>query len=155
MRNGMRWPSELDVNKTTARISTDSMPASCRLPAIPFARQDGPAPNDGSRPRATGKYPQPIYALVGLCKAAGLPIPVPEYEFHPTRKWRFDYAIPQWKVGIEIEGGIWQRGGGGHSHPTGIVRDMEKYNAAAVQGWRVLRYAPEDLNQAIVDLRAL
>ena len=28
----------------------------------------------------------------GDCYEAGLPVPIPEYRFHPTRKWRFDYA---------------------------------------------------------------
>jgi len=158
--HGLRWPSENAVLGTTARIVDTTLPASCRPTAKTSlnARQDGPAPNDGSRPKATGKYgkfPPPIYPLVGLCKAAGLPIPIPEYEFHPTRKFRFDYAIPQWRIGIEVEGGIWMQGGGAHSHPSNIERDIEKYNAAAIQGWRVLRYAPEDLLNAVRDLATL
>lgn len=152
MSNGLRWPSENAVLGTTAKISRPAAPQTAESMG---ASSRGGAPNDGSRPTVAGKYPQPIYPLVGLCKAAGLPTPIPEYEFHPTRKWRFDYAIPQWKVGIEIEGGIWRQGGGAHSHPSNIMRDIEKYNAAAVQGWRILRYMPEDLMDAVNDLRAL
>ena len=164
MSHRLRWPSELDVNKTTARIVDTFKSGAAHAGPGGFpsasARPDNPArsPNDGSRPKATGKYgkfPAPIYPLVGLCKAAGLPIPIPEYEFHPTRKFRFDYAIPQWRIGIEVEGGIWRQGGGAHSHPSNIERDIEKYNCAAIQGWRVLRYAPEDLMNAVHDLRAL
>ena len=29
----------------------------------------------------------------------------PEYRFHPTRKWRFDYAWPENKIALEVEGG--------------------------------------------------
>jgi hypothetical protein len=92
----------------------------------------------------------PIYALVGLCRAAGLPEPTPEYEFHPTRKFRFDYALPEHKIAIEVEGGIWREGGGAHSHPSNILRDLEKYNEAACLGWRVLRVVPEKLTEAVL-----
>ena len=27
-----------------------------------------------------------------------------EFPFHPTREWRFDFAIPQAHVAIEVEG---------------------------------------------------
>ena len=47
----------------------------------------------------------PIYPLVGLCRAAGLPEPVPEYRWHPVRKFRADYAIPLHRILIEIDGG--------------------------------------------------
>ena len=33
-----------------------------------------------------------------------------EYRFHPSREWLFDFAIPEVKVGIEVEGGIWNGG---------------------------------------------
>lgn len=68
---------------------------------------------------------------------------VKEYRFHGTRKWRFDYAIPEHKVAIEVEGGVWT--GGRHTSPKGFLGDMEKYNTATVMGWRVLRTTPEDL----------
>jgi len=87
--------------------------------------------------------------LVLLCQAHGLPEPRPEYNFSPTRGWRFDYAFVDRKIACEVEGGIWRRGGGAHSHPMGIERDIEKYNAAAVLGWRILRAAPEKLGSLI------
>lgn len=57
--------------------------------------------------------------------------------FGKPRKWRFDYAIPEHKIAIEIEGGHWS--GGRHNTGAGFVKDMEKYNAAAMLGWRVIR----------------
>lgn len=30
---------------------------------------------------------------------------VAEYRFHPFREWRFDYAIPELKIALEVEGG--------------------------------------------------
>jgi very-short-patch-repair endonuclease len=81
----------------------------------------------------------------------GLPAPIPEYKFHEERKWRFDYAWPDLRIALEVEGGVWS--GGRHTSAAGFVKDMEKYNAAAALGWRVLRCTPENLIRlATVDL---
>lgn len=63
---------------------------------------------------------------------------VAEYRFHPERRWRFDFADPKRKVAIEIEGGLWNYGR--HNRPEGYMKDLEKYNQAALMGWKVLRY---------------
>lgn len=80
-----------------------------------------------------------------LLMMCGISAPKPEYQFHQKRKWRFDYAWPDKKVALEVEGGIWRKGGGAHSHPSNIKRDIEKYNEATSLGWGILRVAPEDL----------
>jgi hypothetical protein len=54
-------------------------------------------------------------------------------------------------VALEVEGGIFghkkkdgaRRGKGAHSSVTGILRDIEKYNAAGVLGWRIFRVTPD------------
>lgn len=69
---------------------------------------------------------------------AGLPAPTCEYRFHPTRKWRFDFAWCEYKVAVEVEGGVWSRGR--HVRGQGFIDDCEKYNAAAALGWRVFRF---------------
>lgn len=80
------------------------------------------------------------YAQV-VGKAVGLEC-VAELQFHPVRRWRFDYAIPAAKVAIEIDGGVWAYGR--HNRAAGYIGDMEKLNEAARLGWRVLRYTTED-----------
>lgn len=67
---------------------------------------------------------------------------VKEYRFHPTRKWRFDYAFPSIRVAIEIDGGVWINGR--HTRPSGFLGDMEKFNAAATLGWVVLKFTPQE-----------
>lgn len=67
---------------------------------------------------------------------------VKEYKFHPERKWRFDYAIPKYKIAIEIDGGVWNYGR--HNRATGYMADMEKFNAAASFGWVVLKFTPQE-----------
>jgi len=85
-----------------------------------------------------------------LCVMAGLPPPVAEHRFHPVRKWRFDFAWPDRKVALEVEGGVFVQGR--HSRGAGIRADIEKYNTATLLGWRVLRYLPEQLQAATADV---
>ena len=110
----------------------------------PRAKADA-APAMSPPRRADVASSSPIYPLVALCRNAGLPIPTPEWQFHPARRWKFDYAWPLQLIALEVEGGIWRQGGGAHSHPSNIVRDLEKYSEAAILGWRVLRVPPEEL----------
>ena len=68
--------------------------------------------------------------------------PEQQYRFHPTRRWRFDYAFPSVKLAVEVDGGQWSPRGGRHNTDG----DREKLNAAAVLGWRILRYSGTMLN---------
>lgn len=68
---------------------------------------------------------------------------VKEYKFHTTRRWRFDYAIVDHKIAIEVEGGVWTSGR--HTRSKGFLKDMEKYNTATSMGWRLLRTTPDEL----------
>lgn len=68
---------------------------------------------------------------------------IKEYKFHPERRWRFDYAIPEHKIALEVEGGVWTHGR--HTRPQGFLGDIEKYNTATLMGWRVFRTTPTDL----------
>ena len=67
---------------------------------------------------------------------------VKEYKFHPERRWRFDFAIPKYKIAIEIDGGIWTYGR--HNRSQGYIADMEKLNEAAALGWVVLKFTPQE-----------
>lgn len=71
--------------------------------------------------------------------------PVEQHCFHESRKWRFDFAWPEDKVAVELEGGTWSRKKMAHNTGAGIQRDIEKLNAAVLMGWRVLRYTAKDL----------
>jgi len=87
------------------------------------------------------KYnPKIVCAYFQECR---LPTPTLEYQFHPYRKFRFDFAWPLLKVALEVEGGIYIRGA--HGSCGGILRDIEKYNLAASMGWLVIRVTPQEV----------
>lgn len=65
--------------------------------------------------------------------------PEREFRFHDTRKWRFDFAFPELKLAIEVEGGTYTNGR--HTRGSGYEKDLEKYNEAVKLGWRVLRFS--------------
>lgn len=69
--------------------------------------------------------------------APGAPAPAREYRFAPPRRWRFDFCWVAARLAVELEGGVWS--GGRHTRPSGYESDLEKYNTAIVEGWRVLR----------------
>lgn len=85
----------------------------------------------------------PVSRFERLLRSVGLPAPVREHRFHPVRRWRFDYAWIESKIALEVEGGVWT--GGRHTRGAGFLGDIEKYNAATVAGWRVVRVVPSKL----------
>jgi hypothetical protein len=123
-----------------------------------YARQSGAAFGEVVNTKAREYQPEAIiagrlYPLVLLCKAHGLPEPMPEFQFHPSRGWRADYCWQTQKIIVEIDGGIWT--GGRHVRGQGFIEDQRKLNAATLLGYRVLRYTPDRLGEAVEDLREL
>lgn len=76
-------------------------------------------------------------------RAAGLPAPVAEHGFHPTRKWRFDYAWPEQLVAVEVQGGLFTRGR--HTRGPALRKEYEKLREAAACGWLVLPVPPDEV----------
>ena len=66
---------------------------------------------------------------------------VREYRFIKDRRFRFDIAIPQHKIAIEFEGGVFT--GGRHTRGKGYVNDSKKYNLATMHGWKLLRFTTD------------
>jgi hypothetical protein len=93
--------------------------------------------------RQTGNSYQIRDVFTTICRTDLRVECVKEYKFHPTRRWRFDYAIPEHKIALEVEGGVWT--GGRHTSPKGFLGDIEKYNTATLMGWRVFRTTPDEL----------
>ena len=73
-----------------------------------------------------------------------------EYRFHPTRRWRFDFAFPDLKLAVEVEGITYFGKNkdssmklGRHQTYKGFEEDLEKYDEAIRLGWNVYRCSPK------------
>ena len=59
--------------------------------------------------------------------------------------WEADGVFEQYKLIIEVQGGVWRRGGGAHSHPIDITRNFKKQNDFVLLGYQVLQFTPEEV----------
>jgi len=66
-----------------------------------------------------------------------------EFYFARPRRWRSDFRIVGTKILVEYEGGLFMESGGAHKAVGNILRDIQKYNAAAIAGWTLIRITPK------------
>ena len=52
-----------------------------------------------------------------------------------SKRYRLDFAHPASCIGIEIQGGVYNRGR--HVSGSGYERDCRKYNLAYTSGWKI------------------
>jgi len=72
-----------------------------------------------------------------------------EFQFHPKRRWRADFAHVGSRTLIECEGGIHSYGR--HNRASGFIKDCEKYLEATLLGWRVIRLTGDQINAGILE----
>ena len=77
----------------------------------------------------------------------GGPELIEEFMFHPTRRWRSDFAHLESKLLIEIEGGAF---GGRHTRGKGFLEDLDKYASAWLHGFTVLRIGAHQVRGDII-----
>lgn len=87
--------------------------------------------------------------LLDWCNEHGVQL-ISEYRFHPERKWRFDYSIPEIMWAGEYEGIFSKQSR--HTNKIGYAKDALKYREASKLGWTVFRYTAIDHKQIINDL---
>jgi hypothetical protein len=131
-------------------------------------------PSDPAPRKRAKLEPKDLFAA--QCRSYRLPPFVQELVFAKAigRRWRFDFAFPDYMLAMEIEGlvvrQVWsaelQGGGpvkvgsyvanvtncermtvamGRHATITGFREDAEKYNSAAMLGWTVIRFLQNDI----------
>lgn len=110
-------------------------------PRLPRRLRGGTSPAEiWAREEAAAKRRVLEDRLALQISACQLPVPDREYLFHPTRKWRVDFAWPQFMVLVEIEG--LTREGGRHQRLQGFEADAVKYGEAQRLGFTVVRLTP-------------
>ena len=88
------------------------------------------------------KMSKPEAELLSMLEAEGIGPFEQEAVFAKPRRWRADFlfADAKPKLIVEVEGGTYS--GGRHTRGNGFEKDAEKYNAATVMGFRILRFTP-------------
>lgn len=86
---------------------------------------------------------KPAAHLANQLRTRGIGGWVQEHRFHPTRRWRFDFAWPELRLAVEVHGAV--HTGGRHTRGAGFTRDREKMNEAQLAGWLVLEVAPSQV----------
>lgn len=65
------------------------------------------------------------------------------HEYRKGRNWRCDFAWPELRLIVEVEGGVYTQGR--HVRPSGFTKDIEKYNAIAAAGWTLQRFSRREV----------
>lgn len=83
-------------------------------------------------------------SLMFQFQAVGLN-PIRQYKFHPNRKYLADFGFPEFRLIVEVNGGIWLAKSG-HNTGTGIIRDYKKSNCAQLMGYIYLQFTADEVN---------
>lgn len=116
-----------------------------------------PSPEEAAKGKKKGQLPAKGSKIKGWismqlfawCKAEGFTLSS-EFQFHPERKWRFDWCVMELKVGVEYEGLMSEKSR--HTTVRGFTGDAEKYKEAMLLGWKVFRYTALNYKTIIQDL---
>jgi hypothetical protein len=83
-----------------------------------------------------------------------------EWQYAAGRRLRADFAVwdrhaKNWRTHgihettrlflIEVQGGVYGKGGKAHGSITGILADIERLNQATLNGWKMLRFTPQQV----------
>jgi len=78
----------------------------------------------------------------------GIPQPERQFKAIPGRQFAFDLAFPEWKVLVEVQGGIWLPQTG-HTSGQGLMRDIEKTTLAQLHGYIIVLVSPDHIKNGL------
>ncbi len=84
----------------------------------------------------------PLLRALGLDRGM-----VQQYRPDEKRKHRADFAWPEHRLLLEVDGGTWN--GGKHGRGSGIEKDNEKQALAVINGFRTLRASTSQVRSGV------
>ena len=98
-------------------------------------------------PFFTAKLKQMGLSLPEVGKIIEIPARIKLYNFPGIQKkhWRVDYCWSSDMLIVEIEGGVFKEGGGGHNRGAGYRNDVIRHNTLKEMGYTVFQFLPEHL----------
>jgi len=73
-----------------------------------------------------------------------------EFKFAKGRRYRADFALPEFKIAIEYDGLNSEKSG--HTTLLGFTKDTDKINLAISLGWKVLRFTCINYKQVLQEV---
>lgn len=140
---GKRWTAA-DINRVAAKGFK------CKIQGKQHQQQEKALKTNANGSEQKAKIEFTLLALVQQKAIEGYES---EYQFDKKRKFRFDWAIPSLMLAIEYEGLMSDKSG--HTTVTGYTKDCIKYNLAATQGWKVLRYTALNVQNILGDIEKI
>jgi len=67
-----------------------------------------------------------------------------EFRFHEGRQWKADVYLPDLKLLLECDGGLYR---GGHKRGGALEDDYMKQNVAQMLGYRLLRFSNQQVQR--------
>lgn len=86
----------------------------------------------------------PEALLLNRIQRHGLPKPETQVQLIEGRRFRYDVVFRQWKVAVEVQGGIWS--GGAHVRGQGYEANAVKSALAQIEGYICLYVTPGQIN---------
>jgi len=109
-------------------------------------------PSSTKKPKLPKAKSEPEERFAIAWRTLGGPQPEREYQFHPTRKWKFDFCWPGASIAVEIDGGVKEgKHRGYHMRQEGYAKDCLKLAEAALMGWRCIRLTPEMIQPTLLE----
>jgi very-short-patch-repair endonuclease len=65
----------------------------------------------------------------------------------PRRRYRADFAWPELKLLVEVEGGVYS--GGRHVRGKGFTEDLHRSNLAQLENYMILRFTGEQIKSGL------
>lgn len=101
------------------------------------------------RPRKPRRQatPRPDFEslLAFQISASMLPLPDRQVKYATGRKVTADFGWPAFRLLVEVQGGIWRRGGGAHGGGAAIEKDIEKSQLAVINGWAMFPVTTDEV----------
>lgn len=132
-----RLTSVRRVRARLTQLGTRGRPGAGHLAELVDARVDSPVTESPLETR-----------FIRLIRGTGIRVPVSQYEIRSCGRLlaRVDFAYPEARVAIEIDGYRW------HSGRLRWEKDLARRNALTAVGWRVLHVTSTDLDERPDDI---
>jgi very-short-patch-repair endonuclease len=122
-------------------------PTAIQRAALAPAATEPPAKKPSKKSKAERRFREQLERVPNLKFLTQL-----HFATSMKRRWRFDFAFPDFKVAVELDGVVMKKiegrwfTMGRHADVKGMRGDAQKGNAAIMYGWSVLHFLQDEVS---------